>query len=71
MNMIIQSPVRIVEAGYNAKHGPNTSESSVVTWLMNVTWSYYRDNDIVVDMVCVSRIFVIMLYELFAYLCIC
>jgi hypothetical protein len=43
MNMIILSPVRIEEAGYNVKHGPNTSESSVVTWLMNVTWSYYRD----------------------------
>ena len=43
MNMIILSPVRIGEAGYNAKHGHNTSESSVVTWLMNVTWSYYRD----------------------------
>ena len=37
MNMIILSPVRIGEAGYNVKHGPNTSESSVVTW------SYYRD----------------------------
>ena len=31
MNMLILSPVRIGEAGYNAKHGPNTSESSVVT----------------------------------------
>jgi hypothetical protein len=41
--MIILSPVRIGEAGYNVKHGPNTSESRVVTWLMNVTWSYYRD----------------------------
>jgi len=28
MNMIILSPVRIGEAGYNAKHGHNTSESS-------------------------------------------
>ena len=43
MNMIMLSPVRIGEAGYNVKHGPNTSESSVVTWLMNVAWSYYRD----------------------------
>ena len=37
MNMIILSRVRIAEAGYNVKHGPNTSESIVVTWLIYVT----------------------------------
>jgi hypothetical protein len=52
MNMIILSRVRIAEAGYNVKHGPYTNESIVVTWLIYVTWSYYRC--IVVDMVSVS-----------------
>ena len=43
MNMIILSRVRTEEAGYNVKHGPNSRESIVVTWLIYVTWSYYRD----------------------------